>query len=181
MKLWKNSAGLTHMAARTAESVSTVTPLSLVACMRQAGFEPTTFGSGGGNGRRSLTLQRELKELTLRGQGMSEDRVQREVNAAYRRGELTSLDKPAVTYMMSRRQVLFSSPEKQGVRVGSWHPHVMISLPFVTKEQLGLVADSNVSVLQIDNPGEQRAELIVIVPQWSDGSSAASRARSKPR
>src|SRR5256886_6988361 len=24
--------------------------------MRQAGFEPTTFGSGGGNGRRSLTL-----------------------------------------------------------------------------------------------------------------------------
>ena len=24
--------------------------------MRQAGFEPTTFGSGGGNGRRSSTL-----------------------------------------------------------------------------------------------------------------------------
>ncbi len=116
-------------------------------------------------------FHRELMELRLRFEGKAEDEVKRAVAAAYAAGTLRPPARPAMSYMMSPRQVLFSSPLAEGRRVGPWHPHLMISLPFATAEQFGLAPHSDVDVIQLDRSGEPTAELIVKVPQWADGPS----------
>jgi hypothetical protein len=122
------------------------------------------------------TLLRELKESTLRAKGTSEEAVKRIVEAAYASGELRLPGKPAMAYMMSSRQVLFSSPLAEGVRVGSWSPHLMLLMPGVAPEQLGLAEPSKVDVIQIHREGSHHAELIVKVPAWSDGTPVARAA-----
>ena len=75
---------------------------------------------------------------------------------------------------MSPRQVLFSSPEGDGFRVGAWSPHIMLMLPGVAPEQLGLAHDSKVDVIEVHDRGGSHSELIVKVPKWSDGSPVSS-------
>lgn len=120
------------------------------------------------------SLWREIKAGTLRAQGRSEDEVRRAVDAAFASGELRLPAKASMAYMMSPRQVLFSSPDADGVRVGAWSPHVMLMLPGVPPSQLGLTDRSRVGVIQIHKSGERHAELIVKVPTWSDGGSASA-------
>jgi hypothetical protein len=115
------------------------------------------------------SLRREMMEGSLRAQGLSEALVQGRVTAAYASGELRRPTKPSLAYMMSPRQVLFSSPDSNGVRVGAWSPHVMLMLPNVAPDQLGLAPESQVSVIQIHKEGAGHSELIVKVPTWSDG------------
>ena len=78
----------------------------------------------------------------------------------------------AMSYMMSPKQVLFSDASSSGRRGGPWSPHLMINMPHLTPAQLGRDSTANVDVLQVDHPGQADAQLIVKVPQWSDGSSA---------
>jgi hypothetical protein len=118
-------------------------------------------------------LQQELMELRLRFEGKSETEVITAVAAAYAAGTLKAPSRGAVIYMMSRRQVLFSSPLVEGVRVGAWHPHLMIAMPYVTGEQLGFGQSASLGDFQIDHSGEPGAQLIVPVQKWSDASSAA--------
>jgi hypothetical protein len=122
-------------------------------------------------------LLRELKELTLRASGMTEAQVQSAVDAAYKSGELKSPSKPAIAYMMSPRQVLFSSASAEGRRVGAWHPHLMIAMPFVTRAQFGLSAESSVDVISLDHEGTAAAQLVVKVPAWSDKTPAGEQRR----
>jgi hypothetical protein len=115
---------------------------------------------------------RELMELRLRFEGRSEAEVKREVAAAYADGTLRPPARPAVVYMMSSRQVLFSSPDPDGRRVGAWHPHLMIAMPNATGEQLGLGEDGSAGNLMLDHPGEPSAQLIVPVTWWADSAKA---------
>jgi hypothetical protein len=118
-------------------------------------------------------MKREVLENVLRASGKSEDEVRERVRAGFADGSLPHPTKPAISYMMSPRQVLFSDPGSAGRRVGAWSPHLMISMPNLTTSQLGLDSTSNVDVLQIDHPGEPDALLIVKVPRWSDGTAVA--------
>jgi len=122
------------------------------------------------------TLLRELKESTLRAKGKSEVEVKGLVEAAYASGELRRPTKPAMAYMMSSQQVLFSSPLAEGRRVGAWSPHLMLLMPGVAPEQLGLSDSSKVDVIQIHREGSHHAELIVKVPAWSDGKAVVRAA-----
>jgi hypothetical protein len=117
-------------------------------------------------------LQREMMEGSLRAKGNSEEDVQRAVDAAYAKGDLRLPAKAAVAYMMSPRQVLFSSAKSDGRRVGPWSPHLMLMLPGVTPDQLGLAHESKVDVIQIHDRGASHSELVVKVPKWSDGTPA---------
>jgi len=119
------------------------------------------------------TLFRELMEGSLRARGNSEAQVNALVDAAYRKGELKLPTKSSIAYMMSPQQVLFSTPDADGVRVGAWSPHIMLMLPGVAPDQLGLAHDSKVDVIQIHDRGGSHSELIVKVPRWSDGTPAA--------
>jgi len=113
-------------------------------------------------------LPRELMELGLRSVGRSEAEVIRTVDSAYQTGVLRPPAVLAVAYMMSSKQVLFSSPLAEGRRVGAWHPHVMLYVPNATPEQFGLHTDSRVSVIAVGAPGTRRAEIIIRVPEWAD-------------
>lgn len=124
------------------------------------------------------SLQREMMEVTLRAKGRTEDEVQREVAAAYANGKLRMPAKPAMAYMMSPKQVLFSSPKAEGVRVGAWSPHLMLMTPGLTPEQLGLSETSAVDVIQIHREGDGHAELVVKVPKWSNGDPVAAPHKS---
>ena len=72
--------------------------------------------------------------------------------------------------MMSPRQVIFSTPDSTGRRVGAWHPHIMMSGLQMTRERLGMKDNSPYSVVQAG--GEGLHEFVVIVPVWSDGTAA---------
>lgn len=117
-------------------------------------------------------LSRELMESGLRSNGRTEEQVIKAVDSAYSSGALKPPASLAVAYMMSSRQVLFSSPLADGRRVGPWHPHVMLYVPNATPEQLGLLKDSRVSIIAVGAPNTRRAEIIIKVPQWADGSAA---------
>ena len=82
--------------------------------------------------------------------------------------------------MMSPRQVLFSSLDASGVRVGTWAPHLMLVLTGVVPDQLGLAPNSAVDVIQIHHEGNGRSELIVKLPVWSDGKPVARPAPPPP-
>jgi hypothetical protein len=115
------------------------------------------------------SMQRELMELRLRAEGKSEDDVQRAVTRAFASGELKTPAMPAVIYMMSPKQVLFSSPQRDGRRVGAWHPHLMITMPNVKAADFGLASPSSVSFMSLDHEGTPSAQLVVHVPLWSNG------------
>jgi hypothetical protein len=116
-------------------------------------------------------LKRELMEVRLRSLGVAEDSIDRAVDAAYARGELESPRVLALAYMMSPRQVLFSKPERDGRRVGAWHPHLMFYVPGAIPEMFGL-KDENGEPISLSNSGTPRAEAVVKVQKWSDGSPA---------
>lgn len=118
------------------------------------------------------TFPREMLELRLRFAGKSEPEVKAAVAAAHADGTLPRADRPSVVYMMSSRQVLYSSPDAEGRRVGAWHPHVMIAMPGATGEQLGFGADGSAGNLSLDHPGEPSAQLIVPVTWWADSAKA---------
>lgn len=118
-------------------------------------------------------FQQELMELRLRFEGKSEAAVKGAVADAYTAGTLRRPERAGVIYMMSPDQVLFSSPLAEGRRVGAWHPHLMIAIPFATGEQLGFGKDGAAGDFVLDHAGEPAAQLIVPVAKWANGSSAA--------
>ena len=125
-------------------------------------------------GSRTL-MQQELMELRLRMEGKTESEVKQEVAAAWAAGRLRTPTKTSIAYMMSPHQVLFTSPDSSGRRVGEWKPHVMISAPNAKLEDFGLAAESQVEHLGVDRAGQPGAQLIVVVPTWADFTGPGSR------
>ena len=119
-------------------------------------------------------FHQELMELRLRFEGKSEAEVKSAVAAADAAGVLRRPERTGVIYMMSQDQVLFSSPLPDGRRVGAWHPHLMIAIPFATGEQLGFGKDGSAGDFALEQAGEPAAQLIVPVAKWANGSSAVS-------
>ena len=117
-------------------------------------------------------LARELLEVRLRSLGASEDSVERAVAAGYASGQLEAPKSLALGYMMSPRQVLFSSPRPEGRRVGSWHPHLMFFVPGATPSMFGLSSE-DAEPISVSGSGTPRAEVVVKVQKWSDGTPVA--------
>jgi hypothetical protein len=117
-------------------------------------------------------LARELMEVKLRSLGVAEDSIVRAVDAAYARGELTTPREMALAYMMSPRQVLFSSPGPEGRRVGAWHPHLMLYVPNATPAMFALEDNGAGEPIAVGSAGTPRAEVIVKLPKWADGTPA---------
>jgi len=119
-------------------------------------------------------MQRELMQGRLRSLGVPEDSIDRAVEGAYTRGELEVPRELALAYMMSPRQMLFSSAGKDGRRVGAWHPHLMFYVPGATPAKLGLIGAAASVPIQVGTPGTPQAEVIVKLPQWADGTSVGA-------
>ena len=54
------------------------------------------------------------------------EEIDREIAAGLLSGRYRFPRRPAMSYMMSREQVLYSD---EGRNVGRWHPHLMITIP----------------------------------------------------
>ena len=121
-------------------------------------------------------LARELLEVRFRSLGASEDSVERAVAAAYASGQLEAPKSLAVAYMMSPRQVLFSNPRADGRRVGAWHPHLMFYVPGATPSMFGLTSE-NAEPIAVSGSGTPRAEVVVKVQKWADGTPVGSPAK----
>jgi hypothetical protein len=123
-------------------------------------------------------MQRELLQLRWRSLGVKEDSIDKEVDAAYADGRLKSPERFALAYMMSPRQVLFSSAAATGVRIGAWSPHLMIYLPRQAGRDVGLASPgAAANVFQFTRPGTLHSEFVVKVSHWSDGTPGPSGKR----
>ena len=120
-------------------------------------------------------MKRELMQGRLRSLGIPEDSIDRAVEAAYKRGELEQPREVALAYMMSPRQILFSSPDKDGRRVGAWYPHLMFYMPGATPAQFGLTGTVASAPIQVGTPGTSKAEVIIKLPQWADGTAVGGK------
>lgn len=140
--------------------------------LHQGSLYPMCFDQ---EGTRS-SFRQELLELSLRFEGRSEQEVKDSVAHAYAVGRLRLPSMPTIAYMMSPRQVLFSSPDREGQWAGAWHPHIMIALPYATGEQFGLARGSHLDFLSVDRSGEAGAALIVQMLNWADSASHSSHA-----
>ena len=115
-------------------------------------------------------LERELLQVRRRSLGVAEDSVARATAAAYARGELRTPRELALAYMMSPRQVLFSSPGPEGRRVGAWHPHLMLYVPNATPAMFGMTSEDG-EPIAVGSAGTPQAEVIVKLPKWADGTA----------
>jgi hypothetical protein len=114
-------------------------------------------------------MQKELLELRLRLAGKSEADIRTAVAAAHATGQLPHPTRMAMAYMMSPSQVLYSSQDADGTRIGAWWPHLMIYQPGMTRATLGMSANARIPSFFFDDAKE---EFVVKLPYWSDGTRA---------
>ena len=141
-----------------------------VACMvardlHEGSLYPICYNAEGAR----TVMPRELLQVRLRSLGVAEDSIERATKAAYARRELEPPRAMAIGYMMSPRQVLFSSPAAEGRRVGAWHPHLMFYVAGATPATFGLKSEDG-EPIALSNSGTPQAEVIVKVPKWADGT-----------
>ena len=109
----------------------------------------------------------ELHRNWLRHIGKAEEHIEREIAALLHSGQLRVPRRPAMSYMMSPRQVLY---DDTGRHVGSWRPHVMLYYPNLTSAALGLPARPDMRVGMVAGEGKPESSLIIIMPAFSDGT-----------
>jgi hypothetical protein len=105
----------------------------------------------------------QLREQKLREQGKTEEELEAEIRLAVENGELSEPERGAIAYMMSSRQVIFASPS--GPRVGSWHPHVMVYLPYATTSDVG--TEQVPGFLGLVEPASLGTHLLIVVKDWA--------------
>lgn len=114
----------------------------------------------------SATVMRiELRRNFLRHTGKSEDQIDAEIADMIARGSLRLPSRPAMSYMMSPRQVLY---DDSGRHVGAWRPHLMLYYPGLTSAALGLPAKPDMRVGMVANEGTAQSSLVVVMPAFSD-------------
>ena len=123
-------------------------------------------------GARTLML-REMREVALRAQGVPESRIVTMVQEELASGKLPKASKAALAWMMSPKQVLYSSADSAGVRVGQWFPHVMMANVGITRDQLGL--SSRYLYIQAGGEAGSLHEFVVLTAVWSDGRLVSPR------
>ncbi|MEM7350381.1 MAG: hypothetical protein AAF657_06215 [Acidobacteriota bacterium] len=91
--------------------------------------------------------------------GRSREEIESAVDRAYGNGTLTLPNSLSLTYMMSKHQWL-------GERVGPWQPHVMLWIPYLTKDQVGNIARPTANAMLAGKPGSRRSVLVFPVPEF---------------
>jgi hypothetical protein len=111
-----------------------------------------------------------LREQQLREEGRDDAAVEAEIRAAIERGELKLPSGTAMSWMLSPHQVIYAG--SQGPRVGKWHPHIMLYMPYATQAKLGYAARPN-GDLAVREEGKATAHLIIITPDWAGGAGSS--------
>lgn len=112
-----------------------------------------------------------LRLAELRERGMTYEQAKGEVDGMYRAGTLPAPQRASMSYMLSRGQVLYSSPT--GERVGAWRPHLMIFSPYATAADVGAQEGAD-PVPFVADTGKATAHIIIVVPDWSTPAAGAA-------
>ncbi len=105
------------------------------------------------------------EEAALRERGRSQAEIRASVADGYRTGRFRTPTRPAVTWMMSSDQVLFSD---EGRRVGAWKPHLMIYFPYMTSADLGLGDTPYADGPMLSDEGRPSSNMIIVMPSFVD-------------
>lgn len=127
-------------------------------------LEPMCFNREGSETILPVLLRRN----ELREQGRSPGEIDQEIEPAFQRGELPLPHGLAIAYMFSSRQRLITDA---GQDIGSYVPHLMIYVPYLTPEALGGQArrPSDPAIFRA-----ARREAALIVPVRADFVDPAS-------
>ncbi len=130
-------------------------------------LEPHCYDAEG-----SATVMRiEIRRNELRHRGVEESRIDREIADGIVSGRFRLPRRPAVSYMMSGRQLLYND---DGRRVGPWRPHLMIYFPNLTSADVGLPARPDMRVGMVGGEGTAQSSLIVIMPAFATPPASAA-------
>ena len=106
------------------------------------------------------TLQEMFLVSKLAMAGKKAEEIDRAVDRAYADGTLRLPEGLSLTYMMSKHQWL-------GERVGAWHPHVMLWVPYLSEGQVGKIAGfDQPNAYLAGKPGSRRSVLVFPVPTF---------------
>lgn len=102
-----------------------------------------------------------LRRMVLRHRGLNDQEIEREIATKLSTGVYKMPRRPAMTYMMSAAQVLYSDG---GRMVGPWKPHLMIYVPYLSAADVGLATAPDLRVGMVSNPGTPFANLMIVMP-----------------
>jgi hypothetical protein len=167
--------------ARTA-APSAVSRDATVMVLTERGFEVATRGTNGVtcvvnrshpqslephcfDAEASATiLPLELRRTELLRDGKSAEEIDREIAAGLLSGKYRLPRRPAMSYMMSREQVLISD---EGKNVGRWHPHLMIYYPHLTSADLGLAGEPSIEAATVVDEGQAVSNIMIVVKEFA--------------
>jgi hypothetical protein len=100
----------------------------------------------------------ELYRTGQRHLGREDAAIEREINDRLADGRFRLPRRPAMQYMMSSAQRLISD---EGQKVGQWHPHLMLAVPYLTNSDLGLSEVVDMRVGMVSDSGKPWATLVI--------------------
>lgn len=121
-------------------------------------FEPQCLDAEGS----ATLLQGVLLRARLLMSGQSQDAIEREIAAAWSRGQLRPPSRPGINYMLSRENRV---PIDDKGTVAPYRPHVMFYVPYLTNADLGGSPGAPGAPVFVINEGTPGAYAIVPVPE----------------
>ena len=109
-------------------------------------------------------LPMELRRTELLRDGKSGEEIDREIAAGLLSGKYRLPRRPAMSYMMSSEQVLYSD---EGRNVGRWHPHLMIYYPHLTSADLGLADEPSTEAAVVVDQGQPASNIMIVVKDFT--------------
>jgi hypothetical protein len=133
-----------------------------------ASLEPQCFDPEA----RATIMQSSLAQMAGIQQGRNPDAIDRDLADGLRDGRYRLPTRPAMSYMMSSAQRLIGD---DGKPAGNWQPHLMLFMPYMTGEQLGLGPTPNPAAGIMVDSGKPTANLMVIVKKFVDPEGTPER------
>lgn len=133
----------------------------IVSRSQPGALEPHCFDREGSE----TILLMDLREAELREWGKSEAEIKEDIAEGLRVGRFRLPRRPAMSYMMSSAQVLY---DEKGQRVGAWQPHLMIYVPYLTSDDVGLGATPSPKAAIVVDPGKPTANIMIVVKDFVD-------------
>jgi hypothetical protein len=147
--------GRYHTAAEGSNGVTCMVSRSLPLSIEPICYDPEASRT---------ILPMEIRRIEMRLGGVSPEEVDQRIAEAIGEGELLLPQRPAMAYMLSAGQILYSDAE---TRVGAFVPHIHLYMPYATAEQFGgLGGGPPAAPAVMFDEGKPTANLVVFVREF---------------
>jgi hypothetical protein len=131
--------------------------------------EPECFDAEGS----ATTLLARMRVEELRAQGISEDKINVEIEQGYKAGTYKAPRKPGIVYMLSQENWVLADPATRTII--NFGPHLMFYAPYATDKDIGNTQAPGAipGVPFVVHPGRPDA-LIIVVPRLTENGKDGS-------